>query len=93
MSEETQKKIGIVTDSLKEFLIKKNENYGDSALHPIHVFSKLATGEQLKVRMDDKVSRIVNSPELRKNDTVDLMGYLTLICIEKGWMDFKDQID
>jgi len=44
-------------------------------------------------RIDDKLSRIKNSEELRKNDVVDLMGYLVLLCIKKGWMNFKDLID
>lgn len=90
---ETQKKISIVCDSLKEFLLEKNKRYGNSALEPIGVFSKLSSGEGISLRLDDKIKRIKNSNELRKNDCVDTMGYLLLKCIDEGWLDFKDQLD
>ena len=68
-----------VCESLKLFLLEKNKRYGNSALEPINVFSKLSPEEGMKLRMDDKVKRIKNSNELRKNDVVDLAGYLMLI--------------
>ena len=43
--------------------------------------------------MDDKLSRIVNGKELRKNDIVDLTGYLVLLLAQKGWDNFKELID
>ena len=78
---------------LKKFLLVKNERYGDSALNPIKVFSKGTPGDKIDTRMDDKVSRIVKSEEQRKNDFVDLAGYLVLKCIDKGWTDFSDLLD
>ena len=86
-------KIKIVCNNLSNFLEVKNENYGNSALEPVRVFSKTDSESQLYSRIDDKLSRIKNSEELRKNDVVDLMGYLVLLCIKKGWMSFKDLID
>lgn len=82
-----------VIASTHKFLIAKNERYGNSATEPIRCFSKSAPDEQIFVRMDDKLSRIKNSTELRKNDVVDLMGYLVLLCVSKGWVDFNDLID
>ena len=93
MGDDTQMKIIAVTNALKEFLCEKNNRYGDSAINPIHVFSKESTGEQLCVRLDDKLSRVKNSDELRKNDVVDTLGYMILLCIYKDWLDFEDQID
>lgn len=84
---------GIVCNSLVDFLEAKNKNYGNSALEPVRIFSKSDSESQLYSRIDDKLSRIKNSQELRKNDVVDLMGYLVLLCIKKGWMSFKDLID
>lgn len=78
---------------LKRFLLVKNERYGDSALKPIKVFSKGDASDKIDTRMDDKVSRIVESDEQRKNDFVDLAGYLVLKCIDKGWTDFSDLLD
>lgn len=82
-----------VCESLDGFLQEKNRKYGNSALEPVRVFSKLSAGEQLKIRMDDKVSRIKNSDELRKNDVVDLMGYLVLVCVQNGWSNFDELLD
>lgn len=85
--------IKIVCDNLSFFLESKNNKYGNSALEPLRIFSKSDSESQLYSRIDDKLSRIKNSQELRKNDVVDLMGYLVLLCIKKGWMNFKDLID
>lgn len=85
--------IGKVVEALSEFLIAKNKNYGNSALKPLKVFSKVEPTNSICVRMDDKISRIVNSSELRKNDIVDLTGYLVLLLAQKGWDDFKELID
>ena len=88
-----QAPIGKVIEALSEFLMAKNKNYGNSALKPIKVFSKVEPTNSICVRMDDKISRIVNSREFRKNDIVDLTGYLVLLCAQKGWDDFKELID
>ena len=85
--------INKVVNSLSEFLIAKNKNYGNSALEPLKVFSKVEPTNGICVRMDDKLSRIVNSKELRKNDIVDLTGYLVLLLAQKGWDNFKELID
>jgi len=71
----------------------KNELYGDSALKPLRVFSKLTPLEGIFVRLDDKISRIKNTKELRKNDVSDILGYLILLCKEKGWENFDEFID
>ncbi len=74
--------------------MEKNKRYGDSALNPSNIFCKEGDAStKILVRMDDKITRITNSKELRKNDIVDLMGYMVLLCINKGWTDFNDQID
>ena len=66
-----------VTDLLKE----KNAAYGNSALNPANIFSKLDAIESLLVRMDDKVMRIKNRRiNDETEDTVtDLIGYLFLL--------------
>ncbi len=68
---------------LQEMLISKNKKYGNSALDPKRIFSKASPIEQIKVRIDDKLSRIANgSGELSDEDTVtDLIGYLVLLKI------------
>lgn len=90
---ETQKKISETVDNLKKFLLEKNKNYGDSALNPVRIFSKLDSTEQIRIRLDDKINRIINSDELRKNDIVDATGYLILLMVSKDWTNFDEFID
>ena len=77
-------------DSLKSLLLYKNSKYGNSGLQPINVFSKASSETGLLQRLDDKVARIKNSPDLRKNDVADLFGYLALLCVSKGWTNFDE---
>lgn len=85
--------IGKVLESMKHLLKEKNKRYGDSALTPVGVFNKLDATSSIQVRLDDKISRIQNSNELRKNDVADVIGYLTLLCVAKGWTNFDELID
>lgn len=80
MSEKTQSAIADVCDQIKNMLIAKNKSYGDSALDPIRIFSKSNTVEQIKVRIDDKLSRVSRGTEFYgDNDIDDLIGYLILL--------------
>lgn len=65
-------------------LIEKNRAYGNSALDPVRIFSKADNVEQLKVRIDDKLSRMARGKEFPgDNDIDDLIGYLVLYSIAK----------
>lgn len=65
-------------------LIEKNRKYGDSALNPARIFSKASNIEQLKVRLDDKLSRIKNAQDDEDEDVIaDLIGYLVLLTVAK----------
>lgn len=64
---------------IREFLITKNKAYGNSALNPIRIFSKADTKEQLNVRIDDKLNRLLQGTGYPKDDDeLDLLGYLIL---------------
>lgn len=68
-------------DAIKEFLLAKNRAYGNSFADPIGCFSKGSAHEQLNVRIDDKLSRIMRGDmtEFSAEDTLlDLIGYLIL---------------
>ena len=82
-----------VCDALKEFLLAKNKNYGNSATEPLKIFSKISNIERMLCRLDEKMSRIKNSDELRQNDVVDALGYFVLICKLNGWDNFMDMVD
>ena len=92
-SKKPAQNIELVLESLKEFLLEKNKRYGNSALNPVKVFSKADSGASILIRIDDKISRIKNSSEIRKNDITDLMGYLVLLSVSNGWFDFNELID
>lgn len=63
-------------------LIGKNRSYGNSALDPVRIFSHADNVEQLKVRLDDKLSRFARGKEYQgDNDLDDLIGYLVLLSI------------
>jgi len=80
----TQTAIEIATtcDYLKELLLAKNRRYGDAALSPLRIFSKADTVEQIRVRIDDKLSRLANQQNDEDEDVIqDLLGYLVLLKI------------
>ena len=83
-------KIVKVFGKMCNFIVKKNESYGNSVLNPIRLFSKADDYEQLMVRIDDKLSRlergnfeIEDRVELHK----DLMGYHALVLVKLGYGD------
>lgn len=63
---------------------EKNLSYNDSALHPIRIFSKLGPDEGMRVRLDDKLSRLTsdNWDAFDENPIDDLVGYLILLRIQ-----------
>ena len=84
MNISTQHTIADVCDNIKNMLIEKNKSYGDSALDPIRLFSKASSDEQIKIRIDDKLSRISRGSEFYgDNDLDDLIGYLILLKVSK----------
>jgi hypothetical protein len=66
-------------DSIKEMLLEKNRAYGDSALRPLRVFSSAPAIEQIKVRIDDKLSRLSRGTASGEDVVLDLIGYLILL--------------
>lgn len=62
-----------------DMLAEKNRAYGDSALNPIRCFSKVDKLEQIKVRIDDKLSRLMRGNEAGEDVIFDLIGYLVLL--------------
>lgn len=81
---DTQKMIAEECDSIKGILLEKNRKYGNSALRPVRIFSKAPADEQIKVRLDDKLSRIASGQADDGEDSdLDLIGYLILKRIEK----------
>jgi hypothetical protein len=63
---------------IRTMLLAKNAAYGNSALDPIRVFSRVDKLEQLRVRMDDKLSRLARGAACDEDVVLDLLGYLLI---------------
>ena len=70
-----------VVEKIVKLLKEKNTAYGDTALNPANIFSKLDSTEAICARIDDKLSRIKNRGiDDKTEDTVDdVIGYLLLL--------------
>lgn len=88
----TADKIRTLMQNFSVFLQEKNRRYGDSALNPAQIFSKVDASNQICNRLDDKLNRIKNNKEgLRKNDVADVFGYVALLLIANDWLEFEDR--
>tara|TARA_R100001510_G_C7636136_1_gene194264 strand:- start:31 stop:297 length:267 start_codon:yes stop_codon:yes gene_type:complete len=78
-----------VLDNIKILLLEKNASYGNSALEPINAFSKASSAESIRIRIDDKINRMIcgnMTMENEKDTIIDLMGYLVLLSIAEDWI-------
>ena len=84
-----------VLGEIQEMLIAKNQKYGNSALEPLGVFSKLSAEDGLLVRIDDKLKRIKNGSLEKDDEDVinDLIGYLVLLKIHSNREQSFDELD
>ena len=70
--------------AIADLLVEKNRQYGNSALKPIRLFSRADAIEQIKVRIDDKLSRLQSGQDDDTEDTeLDLLGYLVLLRVAR----------
>lgn len=80
----TQQLIREECRAVEKLLLSKNRKYGDSAINPTQIFSKLDPIEQIKVRIDDKVNRVRNQQEDEDEDVEqELIGYLILLRVAR----------
>ena len=79
-------KIATTCEDIKTLLLEKNLKYGNSAVEPINVFSKLDNAAAICARIDDKLSRIANSGlnDATEDTLDDLIGYMILLKIARG---------
>jgi hypothetical protein len=75
--------LDIVIASLRELLVRKNKAYGNSVFEPVRCFSKASNVEQIKVRIDDKLSRMFSGTQDSEDTEGDLIGYLLIHEIAK----------
>jgi len=69
-------------DRVGATLVEKNAAYGDSVGRPLRVFSRATADEQIRVRIDDKLSRVARGARGlgdAEDTLLDLVGYLALL--------------
>lgn len=80
--EQFENAVRSICNEVADMLVEKNKSYGNSALEPINCFYKGDSSTSIRVRIDDKLSRIMRGNEFQGDDTIkDLMGYLVLLRI------------
>ena len=75
-------KIANICEDIKTMLLEKNLKYGNSAVEPVNIFSKLDNAAAIRARIDDKLSRIATRGfrgEQDEDTLSDLIGYLVLL--------------
>jgi len=84
--------IAVTCDAIKALLLEKNKKYGDSALNPVRIFSQADSQAAIRVRLDDKLSRIRNQPMDEDEDVIlDLIGYLVLLRVSQMQQQRTDE--
>ena len=71
--------IEIECENIKQMLLQKNRAYGNSFADPVRIFSKATPEEGLRIRIDDKLSRIARGDAAGEDTILDLVGYLILL--------------
>ena len=89
----TQAAIGEECDAIKKLLREKNLAYGNSAIDPVRIFSKASAEEQILVRLDDKVSRLVRGEAAGEDVLLDLVGYIVLLRVARRFTEAKRAIN
>lgn len=79
-----KEELNVVLDDVRAMLVQKNQAYGDAALNPVRIFSKADPLEQLKVRIDDKLSRLARGENAGEDVIHDLLGYLVMYRIQQN---------
>ena len=73
-----RQKVNKILLKLAVMLEEKNIKYGNSVGDPLRIFSKASVLEQIRVRIDDKLSRIFRGENDDEDTIFDLVGYLIL---------------
>lgn len=79
-----QTQVHSILFDIEKTLVSKNEAYGNSVLEPVRIFSKSDEIEGIRVRIDDKLSRIARGNDYGEDTINDLIGYLVILKIAEA---------
>ena len=89
-----QDQIKIVLKNIGSLLIEKNRKYGNSAICPVRIFSRSDSEEQIKDRIDDKLTRISYHQNDEDEDVyLDLVGYLILLMVNRNLKNIEREFE
>ena len=76
-----EKNLDVVLGELKQFLMDKNDKYGDSYSNPLNVLVDLSQEQRILSRIEEKIARIVagSKDEDTLKDIVGLWIHLQII--------------
>ena len=80
MTKNTQNSIKWTCNEIRDLLISKNKDYGDSALHPDNIFSKLDNAQAICARIDDIIGYLILLKIARSNATARATVYTCCNC-------------
>lgn len=80
----TRERITAECEKVKQLLLAKNAAYGNSASEPLRLFSKADPEEGIRIRIDDKLSRIARGSDDGEDTEMDLIGYLILLRVVRA---------
>ncbi len=67
-----------------EMLLAKNISYSNSAMEPLNILSNATPEEQIKMHIDNKLTRLKHQKEFQNEDSLkDLAGYVILLMVLK----------
>jgi len=67
-----------------EMLLEKNISYSNSAMDPLNVLSNATPEDQIKMHIDNKLTRLKYQKEFQNEDSLkDLAGYVILLMVLK----------
>lgn len=88
----TQQLIVHECEVLRDDLLDKNRKYGDSAINPVRIVSKADPIEQIKIRQDDKLSRMMSGQcDDDEDPERDFVGYHMLKRVAVRVQAMKDE--
>ena len=87
-SDDIQRLIAAECDAVRDLLLRKNREYGDSVFEPVNVFAQADAIQQIEVRIDDKIKRIKTTrgmPDVKIHEDTeqDLIGYLIILRVAR----------
>jgi hypothetical protein len=89
----TSPAIGRAIDSFREFLLDKNQAYGNSIYEPVRVFTSASIDSLILVRLNDKATRLLKGESGGEDSFDDLLGYLILRKALPLYLESKETLE